>query len=123
MVGQNVTYILGAGASCKSQPLVSNMKERMKCLLSLLDSRTRIHENNICSTFKNKTEKLYNRYKPIVDEAIKHYTPDNYAKKLSLTKKTADLDTFKEFLNLYFLFEQDFEQNEFPLLLFLKDLF
>ena len=115
---KNVTYILGAGASCKSQPLVSDMKVRMECLLLLLDTNSKIHINHICKTFKNKTKSLYVKYNPIVKEAIKHYTPDTYVKKLSLTGKTADLDTFKEFLNLYFLFEQDNQQityEKFPI--------
>ena len=107
MSGTNVTYILGAGASCYSQPLVSNMKERMESLIALLNTNSDIHKKYICDTFKDKTEDLYKKYNLIVEEANKHYTPDTYAKKLSLTDQIDKLDLLKEFLNLYFLFEQD----------------
>ena len=110
MPGTNVTYILGAGSSCYSQTLVFDMKERMKCLLELLDTT---HKNHIyiCDSLKGKTEKLHIRYRRIVEEAIKHYTPDTYAKKLSLTERIKDLDILKEYLNLYFLFEQDMDRK------------
>ncbi|MBK6365302.1 MAG: hypothetical protein IPF52_18230 [Saprospiraceae bacterium] len=116
MNSDNITYIFGAGASCKSQPLVIDMKERMVCLLDLLNVECDLHQNHIHSDFKDKTNDLYIKYKPIVEEAIKHYTPDTYAKKLYL-KSNSEIEIFKEFLDLYFLFEQDTEKvvyNTFP---------
>jgi len=117
MSGTNVTYILGAGASCYSQPLVSNMKERMLSLLELLDPDSRLHQKYIAHELKGKTHLIYTKYKKILFEAVKHYTPDTYAKKLHLTSEKDKLVVLKEFLNLYFLFEQDFIKdayNVFP---------
>ncbi len=113
MSGTNVTYILGAGASCYSQPLVFDMKERMEALLYFLHPEL----NKDISKFGKQTKELFERYKPIVDEANKHYTPDTYAKKLWLTHQDKKLKLLKEFLNLYFLFEQDYLKEsyiEFP---------
>jgi hypothetical protein len=108
MHGKNVTYLLGAGASCNSQPLVSDMKKRMQILLNLLNPSCALNKE-----FKTKygdnldTNVLFKRYYPIVIDANKHYTPDTYAKKLSLTNKLSELELFKEFLILYFIFEQE----------------
>lgn len=108
---KKITYILGAGASCKSQPLVSNMKIRMESLMDLLNPESEIHQKLINPKFKNRTSALYRKYTNIVQETLQHYTPDTYAKKLFLTKETEKLETLKEFLNLYFLFEQDISQE------------
>ena len=106
---KNITYILGAGASCKAMPLVSDMKQRMQILLHLLNPKNTL--NSLFSTIINdnyhNTQSLFDKYNTIVQAANKHYTPDTYAKKLWLTGKTNDLIIFKEFLNLYFIFEQD----------------
>jgi len=114
---KNTTYILGAGASCYSQPLVYNMKERMLSLLELLNPDSRLHQKYISNTLKGQTQSLYNKYENILKEAVKHYTPDTYAKKLHLTSEKTKLTILKEFLNLYFLFEQDYLKdayNVFP---------
>ncbi len=110
MSEQNITYILGAGASCKSQPLVSNMRERMNLLLQMLNPKS--YCNQLLNIeIRSNTKILYERYKDIVHESFKHYTPDTYAKKLWLTDKHETLNIFKEFLNLYFIFEQNFSLN------------
>jgi len=104
---KRITYLIGAGASCKSQPLVSNMKERMHLLLQMLTS-TSICNNLFDVELQRKTNKLFSKYKSIIYESFNHYTPDTYAKKLWLNKKYDTLAVFKEFLNLYFIFEQQF---------------
>jgi hypothetical protein len=114
---KNITYILGAGASYYSQPLVYNMKERMLSLLELLNPNSRLHQEYIAHNLKGGTQLLYDKYENILKEAVKHYTPDTYAKKLHLTGGKTKLEILKEFLNLYFLFEQDFIKdayNVFP---------
>ena len=102
---KNITYLLGAGGSCYSQPLVYNMKDRMLSLLELLNPESRLHQKYITHRLKGQTELLYNKYENILKEAVKHYTPDTYAKKLHLTSEKNKLALLKEFLNLYFLFE------------------
>lgn len=103
-----ITYYIGAGASCYSQPLVANMKERMMALLYLLDPNNGTSDD---SKLKQETKVLFDKFNPIVIEACKHYTVDTYAKKLWLTGERAKLKILKEYLNLYFLFEQDFEKS------------
>ena len=103
-MGSNITYLLGAGASCKAMPLVSDMKERMVSLYHMLDSS---NQSSDVWIFKNKTDRLFERYKPIVNEMANHYTPDTYAKKLFLKGDNDKLLILKEFLNLYFHYEQD----------------
>lgn len=101
---KRITFLLGAGASCKSQPLVSDMKDRMNQLLFLLDP---LNGTSFDSTLRDRTGVLFNKYNPIIAEANKHYTVDTYAKKLWLVGDSEKLAVLKEFLNLYFLFEQD----------------
>jgi hypothetical protein len=114
----NITYILGAGASCKALPLVSDMKPRMQILLDILNPK-----NTLNRGFKTligescNTQLLFDKYNAIIKEANKHYTPDTYAKKLWLTGKTNELIIFKEFLNLYFIFEQDNSLSPFGAIL------
>jgi len=104
---KRITYLLGAGASCKSQPLISNMKERMHLLLQMLSSSNICHKL-IDNELQKKTNNLYAKYKNVVCESFNHYTPDTFAKKLWLNNDYKTLKIFKEFLNLYFIFEQHF---------------
>ncbi|MBK8547923.1 MAG: hypothetical protein IPL63_11305 [Saprospiraceae bacterium] len=105
---QNITYILGAGASCTSLPLVSDMKIRMEIFVDFLSET--LNTKNKCSEVftknRDKLIKIRNQYKEILDSIKNHYTPDTYAKKLSLTGQFEDIKKLKEFLNLYLLFEQ-----------------
>lgn len=113
MSTNNITYILGAGASCKALPLVSDMKQRMQILLDILNPNNILNSGfNAIHGVGYNTQLLFNNYNQIVQEANKHYTPDTFAKKLWLTDKTEELKLFKEFLNLYFIFEQ--ESNLLP---------
>lgn len=107
---KRITYLLGAGASCNSQPLVSDMKDRMVQLLYLLDPN---NGTSSASNLKESTLPLYNKFLPIVTEANKHHTIDTYARKLWLTHEKEKLDLLKDFLNLYFLFEQDFQKSSY----------
>ena len=113
MSSDKVTYILGAGASCKSQPLVFDMKDRMLALLELLNPKSNLHNDYILPELKGKTMRIYNKYNKVIQESVKHHTPDTYAKKLHLTRQKDNLELFKEFLNLYFLFEQDFSKDAY----------
>jgi hypothetical protein len=110
-MNNNVTYLLGAGASYNCLPLVSDMTARLEIFLKFLDLTFSNRIGFVKDEFSEEEIKFIQdkiiMYKLIFEQIKKHYTPDTYAKKLTLTKKKDDLSLFKELLNLYFIFEQD----------------
>ena len=117
-MSKNITYLLGAGASFHSIPIVSTMNERMLLFLNMLDNyrkhdHDRIKGNveygsliKLPELYNNLDYTSFNKYKVVVNEAINHYTVDTYARKLWLQDNDQKLSLLKEFLCLYFAFEQ-----------------
>ena len=56
----------------------------------------------------------FEKYREVVEEAVKHYTVDTYARKLWLQNKKIKLKTLKEFLCLFFAFEQSSRSDKLP---------
>ncbi len=101
-MNNRITYLIGAGASYYSMPLVSSMAPRMDVMMEVLNPSSNITISGV----RAESKILYSRYLPIITEIKKHYTPDTYAKKLWLNDDQSNLATLKQLLNLYFLFEQ-----------------
>lgn len=108
MKNKNITYLIGAGASCNSMPLVNNMNKRIDCLFHLLNTGNQTSDNSI---IKNETYIIYHELISILNDAKRHKTLDTYAKKLWLTKQTGKLHKLKVLLDLYFTFEQDISKK------------
>lgn len=113
----NITYLLGAGASFHSMPLVNSMNERMFYFLYLMNPQNGTSDSSL---LKNETQIVYEEFKDTLEEASKHKTIDTYAKKLWLTNQSEKLHKLKVLIDLYFTFEQDTSKDIYrnPKLLF-----
>lgn len=121
---KKITYLLGAGASYHAIPVVDAMNSRMKLFLEMCDETIPIAfglESPIKMDSPKIDEELYkhidlknilDKYKAIIYEAIKHKTIDTYAKKLFIRSEGPNLFLLKEFLCLYFAFEQSNNINK-----------
>jgi hypothetical protein len=114
----NITYLIGAGASYYSMPLVKTMNDRMYYFLYLMDPSNGTSD---ISVLKNQTKKVYDLLIETMNEASKHKTIDTYAKKLWLTNRNEDLHKLKVLLDLYFTFEQDVTKNLYKDLTLFKE--
>ena len=89
-----ITYILGAGASGLSMPLVNNFIERFEVFEEyLLVNRDKIDQFIIAEVKQFKRS------------VLTHYSFDTYFKKLFHQNKTDLIEKHKMVLLLYFLFE------------------
>lgn len=122
-MARNITYLLGAGASYHSIPVVEQLNKRMELFLNMCEDTMPLafgldnfkkDNPKIDSEFYNKIDLklILDNYKIIVNEALKHKTVDTYAKKLFLRKDQNKLYMLKEFLCLYFAFEQSSDQRK-----------
>lgn len=105
---QELTYILGAGASYQSIPVVKTFAERFNDFASFLNS----FSDGINPLFVKdeiRREEIKNIEKIITqvyEEFKNHQSFDTYFKKLFHTKNTDEIDFTKRVLNFYFLWEQ-----------------
>lgn len=123
-MGKNITYLLGAGASYHSIPVVEAMKDRMEFFINMcgdtmplafgLENSFKMDSPNIDTSYYGKIElsNILDKYRSILDETLKHRTVDTYAKKLFLRKEEIKLNLLKEFLCLYFAFEQAIDNRK-----------
>ncbi len=117
-MSKNITYLLGAGASYHSIPIVNTMNERMRMFLNMLENYKKYDHDSFKGKvdygsrikfpefYKNIDSFSFGKYKEVVNEAFKHHTVDTYARKLWLRRQRGHLKLLKEFLCLYFAFEQ-----------------
>ncbi len=106
-MAKNITYLLGAGASYHSIPVVDQLNRRMELFLNMAIP----HQNGesiLDKSFYHELDlqSILSKYTKVVNEALKHKTVDTFAKKLFLQKNNSELHLLKEFLCLYFAFEQ-----------------
>jgi len=97
----NVTYLFGAGASAKSLPIVSNMKDRFSIFNDFISRYIDIPN-------KKAVEDLAGS---LLTQIRTHASPDTYAKKLHLQEglihsSKKDLFILKHYLSLFFIAEQ-----------------
>lgn len=112
-MARNITYLLGAGASYHSIPVVEQLNKRMELFLNMATPHQKGEEILEKSFYKNlNLETTLQKYQDIVKNALKHKTVDTYAKKLFLQRKTDELQILKEFLCLYFAFEQSIDNRK-----------
>jgi hypothetical protein len=106
-MAKNITYLLGAGASYHSIPVVDSLNDRMELFLNMATPHQK-GDPIIDKTFYNELnlQSILQKYGNVMLQALKHRTVDTFAKKLFLQKNWDDLHILKEFLCLYFAFEQ-----------------
>lgn len=91
-------YFLGAGASCNSLPLVSEVPNRLESFSSQL--------LNIGESTGLKTDQLKKATDWLLDGVKRHATIDTFAKKLLLRGDTDDLKKLKAVTSCFFVAEQ-----------------
>lgn len=115
-MAKKITYLLGAGASANSIPLVNQMIERVNQVVSFLQSKKK--ENFNYDAQKHLPEKLMDSANQetlvqiiddllwLVNEAGNYYSIDTLAKKFYLTQDRENLSKLKKCLISYFTLEQ-----------------
>lgn len=98
---KNITYLIGAGASYQSLPLIKTMSKRMKAFSDYLKQKKEKGK------LENESAKLFIEELDILLENEKESTSiDAYAKELTNSNKTMELHRLKIILSSYIIFEQ-----------------
>lgn len=115
-----ITYLLGAGASCNALPMVNNMAEKINATIewfqfthyTVYPRYTLLNGINLLRTGLEKEESELKRIiadlmwlKEICD-TTKNFSVDTYARKLSISQKIDEYIRLKNVLSLYFTLEQ-----------------
>src|SRR5579872_1888939 len=95
---RNVTYLLGAGASCKALPIVKDIPERL--------NKFKIQLETIAQTFGIDSSLLAAAIGRLSKETAKHASVDTFAKKLFLQDNFKDLNKLKVILSMFLQYEQ-----------------
>jgi hypothetical protein len=100
---QSITYILGAGASFQSIPIVNSFSKRFDEFTNWLD----IYSDTPSITYEDrmKFKTAMDRSKKIGKEFNSHHSFDTYFKKLFHTGQFDKINDSKKVLNLYFIWE------------------
>lgn len=101
---KNITFLLGAGASFNSLPVVNGMEKRMDMFVEYLE----FHKGNFFKNIDN-LGLLIDEIKIILNNARPHASIDTYAKKIFLRSSPLDnknLISLKWLISCYFIFEQ-----------------
>jgi hypothetical protein len=111
----NITYLIGAGASCKALPMVAQMSLRIQGLLKKLTEKDNQLEDD--KEFEDLSLEIFKSRRDFQNEMIemlvwllestkKHSSVDTFAKKLWLRNKTEDLKNLKIAIAVFFVLEQ-----------------
>lgn len=100
----NITYLLGAGASYKAMPIVSEMKQAIHEIQQIIGTvyhkmKKRPNENK--GSF-HMIEIFYNHLAQLIDISEDYKTIDTYARKLVLTQNEDELHKLKATLSIIF---------------------
>lgn len=111
-MANELTYILGAGASFESMPVVKSFPYRFEEFSQYVTSlrgipHIFINNRDFITTLENKAKELSRQFKT-------HQSFDTYFKKLFHTEQTAEIFISKKVLNLYFLWEHISETRDKP---------
>lgn len=101
-MSSNIVYLLGAGASAQSLPLVADFNERLHLFLLYLEGCIPIKENI----------KIYDDLKALIKEEEGHYSIDTLAKKFWLAESFDEYYRVKALMTCFFIFES-FKKSDF----------
>jgi hypothetical protein len=93
----NIVYILGAGASAQSMPLVSDFNARLSLFLYELSNPTN-------KNYRGET-KLDSDIKKLIADEENHYSIDTLAKKYWLADSTDEYNRVKALMTCFFIYE------------------
>lgn len=111
----DVTFLFGAGASCKALPIVKEIPKKLSNLSFSLDENTNevyrdgtYHKiySNLKTIKKEHYKEMINSINWLMEESSKHASIDTFAKKLWLKKEYKKLFKLKLCLSLFFTIEQ-----------------
>jgi len=126
-MSQRITYYLGAGASANALPLVKIFKDKrfedfINKGMEWFDRKNEFWQEK--SNLFEYGEGVYpqqsltaagDNFKRMAEAALEgirtHVSPDTFAKKLYLSKRTEEYEEFKFVLDLYFAFEEIYNQK------------
>ena len=107
----NITYLLGAGASANSLPLIDTignslfqLRDSLKAEFSFTSETLKLHDKEYMSN--EVFEEFLNDLTWLSDECDNHQSVDTFAKKLYITKEFHTLKRLKTCLSLYFMLLQ-----------------
>lgn len=112
----NVTYLLGAGASCEALPTYKNFAKRFRLFVNLFkDSNTLKYVKH---QDKHTSVKIYTELQNIANQFNYHSTPDTLAKKYfhQYGIQSHELVRFKFFIILFFFYEQTTNSDSFSMI-------
>jgi len=103
-VSANVTYLLGAGASCSTLPTIESLTDEIGHLGQILKNQNDTPPSN----FKNYSlvEKLGDDLLWLWNAAQNHLTIDTLAKKMYLQDELLQLERLKCTLSIFFMYKQ-----------------
>lgn len=117
-----ITYLFGAGASRHALPIVSEMPDRIKALIELLEGENLKLDDKFTYTDLNLRNPKTNRefqlemiasLKWIMEASQNHASVDTFAKKLFIKRKYEDLKRLKIVMSVFFIFEQALNKADF----------
>lgn len=97
-----ITYLLGAGASAKSLPIVKNYSKRFENIINLLNS---LKNNTNDQKKKNEIDEICKDFKWLI-ENIKSISVDSFAYELYKKNNSDELEKLKKLLVFFFNIEQ-----------------
>ncbi|MBL7702028.1 MAG: hypothetical protein JNM14_07240 [Ferruginibacter sp.] len=106
---ENLTYILGAGASYESVPLVKNFARRFMFFVKSMGEL--INHPDVSFPDSKNIKKLHSFSLGLYKEISSHQSFDTFFKKLFHTQEYARINLYKKVLNIYFLWESATIQN------------
>lgn len=113
-----VTYLLGAGASANALPIVKHIPDRILNQIEILEKPEFQLSEQYCEFMQIKLDcslkqgqaNLIQTLKWLYEEREKHSSIDTLAKKLTITRKTNELEKLKSAVSIFFITEQLLKQ-------------
>jgi hypothetical protein len=97
---KRITYLLGAGASANSIPIVNAFPDRLKDFLLYFQKSMDLH---LSDEEKKKHQILMDQVLP---QILKFRSPDTLARNHSLTNKSSELHDLKNLISCFLIYEQ-----------------
>lgn len=105
-----ITYIIGAGASFESIPIVNKFNTRLKEFAEYIRN---IGYNDYSDDTRSKFNDASEKINVLYNEFSSHQSFDTYFKKLFHLGKQEEINNGKRLLNLYFIWEHSIESLKF----------
>lgn len=101
---KNITYLIGAGASAYSIPMVYRIQESIELIFRLI--RNYRESNLLDEPIDSIAKEMFENLGWLIENIAFHSTIDTFAKKLYITRNRSGLERFKKTISILFLFEE-----------------